>query len=142
MMAFSGRYYVRCGVIVQVHPSNDGNSKGHVVCIEAPWKDDREFTWNEKGNCVKLVATSGVPCKLGDWDLDEIVNPQSKFGSLEVVDCEECRRENREKREGKGDSTPVRVVTDTNRLDWLLDYVNTLCTNKMDRRDIDKELSI
>lgn len=145
-MMFRGRYFVNCGKVVQVHPDGNGASKGHVICTEAPWSNDLILGWDERGNCTRLLSTSGVPMKLGDWDIDCIVSPQSTIAGIEVVDCEDCRNENRERREGKRDSTALSnlvrsTVSDTERLDWLLDYVNTLCTNKMQRMDIDKELA-
>lgn len=110
-MNFVGRYYTVNGTLVAVHTRNQDHPNwpywGHEVRLVAPFKDDRVFYWDEKGDYVGGVNVDSIvvthPSLLGEQylNLDHVANPQTYGAQIEVVDCEECRKERREKQGAK-----------------------------------------
>ena len=88
---FSGRYWTRDGIVVQVHKgvigptlSLDSMFWGHEVRLEPPYEDNRTFFWNGWGDCVCMKEPSlGVTNdSLSGFDLSRAVNAEEGEGSI------------------------------------------------------------
>jgi hypothetical protein len=105
---FKGRYYTLGDLVVAVHskditmPYNDMEYWGHTINVKLPYADKRVFHWDKNGDCVRVIV--GAPHQVIDvstngkadlvaFNLNSRVNPQSYDATIEVVDCEECRKE-------------------------------------------------
>lgn len=96
-MNFKGRYYTDNNTLVAVHKfeENDNVSEGaefwgHEVRLEPPYSDTRLFHWNSEGKCLVILGTVDNVSK---FHLREQVRPATYASQIEVVDCEQCRKE-------------------------------------------------
>lgn len=106
-MNFKGRYFTMNGTVVAIHSTNDGSNQwGHILRMEASYKDDTLFEWNKEGDCVKIsdelsdinkVSIMKIDtnrASIMKYDISHRVSPQSYEANIECVDyCEECRKE-------------------------------------------------
>src|ERR1039458_9545254 len=89
-----GRFFTRNKTLVAVHLSKveEAAYQGHELRLAPPWKDNRVFYWDEKGDCRSIFGTVD---SVSDYDLVRRVDPtkESRENTIECVDCEECRKE-------------------------------------------------